>query len=382
MRLLAYTDYVYRRQGSTIYAERAFSLFLERVGRELGGLTIIGRLDPNAGPTHYPLSNEVKFIALPHYPRLVGVQAARALPRSLVTYWRALNGVDVAWLLGPHPFIAAFAPLARARRRRVVLGVRQHTPQYIRGRYPDRRALHVAADALDSGFRALGRLCPVVVVGPELARRYATSPRCLEIIVSLVGDDDLADAELVRARSYEGPLRLLSVGRLEQEKNPLLLADVLAELRAEDPRWRLTVCGEGPLEEALRERLEALELTAHAELRGYVPLRPDLLRIYRDSHAFLHGSLTEGVPQVLMEAFAARVPVVATAVGGVAEAVGDAALLVHPRDPTAVVDALRRIANDPALRERLTSAGSTRVVQRTLDAEARRVAQFIRETAR
>jgi glycosyltransferase involved in cell wall biosynthesis len=373
---------VYRRQGSTIYAERAFSLFLERVGRELGGLTVIGRLDPDVGPTHYPLSDVVRFIALPHYPRLVGMRAARALPRSLLTYWRALDGVDVAWLLGPHPFITAFAPMAWARRRRVVLGVRQHTPQYVRSRHPHRRVLHVAADALDGGFRALARVCPVVVVGPELARRYATSPRCLEIVVPLIGDDDLAGAQLARARSYEGELRLLSVGRLEREKNPLLLADVLAQLRSKDPRWRLIVCGEGPLEEALRERLEARGLASHAELRGYVPLRPDLLRIYRDSHAFLHVSLTEGVPQVLLEAFAARVPVVATAVGGVPGAVGEAALLVPPRDPAAVVAALLRIAADPTLRERLTSVGSTRVAGRTLDAEARRVAQFIRETAR
>jgi len=125
-------------------------------------------------------------------------------------------------------------------------------------------------------------------------------------------------------------LRVLSVGRLDEEKNPLLLADVLANLRDGDSRWRLVVCGEGTLEGALAERLEQRGLADAADLSGYVQLDQGLMELYRSSHALLHVSWTEGVPQVLSEAFAARLPVVATAVGGVAEAVGEAALLIAP----------------------------------------------------
>jgi glycosyltransferase involved in cell wall biosynthesis len=381
MRLLAYTDYIYRRKGSAVYAERAFSLFLERVGREVGGMTVLGRLDPRAGAAPYPLADDVTFVELPYYPALLSRSAARAQPRALARAWRALGDVDAVWALGPHPFALCLAVMARARGRHTVLGVRQNTPAYVRGRHPDRRLVHIAADALDGGFRAFARTCPVVVVGPELARRYADSRRCLDIAVSLVSNEDMADVREFRARDYSGELRLLSVGRLEAEKNPLLLADVLAELRSADPRWRLIVCGEGPLQEALRARLESLGLAAHAELLGYVPLRPELLGVYRDSHAFVHVSLTEGVPQVLSEAFATRVPVVATAVGGVPEAAAGAALLVPPRDATAIAGALARIAADPALRERLTSAGAARAAERTLEAEARRVARFIEQTS-
>ena len=53
-----------------------------------------------------------------------------------------------------------------------------------------------------------------------------------------------------------------------------------------------------------------------------MPIDGGLLDLYRSSHAFLHVLLTEGVPQVLIEVFASGVPVVATAVGGVAEAAG------------------------------------------------------------
>ena len=105
--------------------------------------------------------------------------------------------------------------------------------------------------------------------------------------------------------------------------------------------------------------------------------RPDL---YRDSHALLHVSWTEGLPQVLLEAFAAGLPMVATDVGGIREAVGDAVLLVPPGDPEAAAEALDRLAGDPELRARLVSAGHEYVSTRTLAHESMRVADFIHET--
>ena len=223
----------------------------------------------------------------------------------------------------------------------------------------------------------LARRWPVVVVGPELARQYGRARRLLAIPVSLVSEGDIVPAEVALRRRYDGELRLLSVGRLEAEKNPLLLADVLARLRAAEPRWRLVVCGEGPMAAELEERLRALSLHAHADLRGFLPLRGGLDQLYRDSHVFLHVSFTEGVPQVLFEAFAAGLPVVATAVGGVPGAVGDSALLVPPGSPEAAADAVARVAADPALRERLVASGIELARTTTLEAGARRLAAFL-----
>ena len=132
---------------------------------------------------------------------------------------------------------------------------------------------------------------------------------------------------------------MLSVGRLETEKNPLLLADVLARSATAAGDWRLLICGEGPMEGELRERLRELGVEDHAELLGYVPIHGGLLDLYRSVNAFLHVSWTEGLPQVLLEAFAAGTPVVATAVGGVPEAAGDAALLIPPGDADAAAAA-------------------------------------------
>src|SRR5581483_3266620 len=99
--------------------------------------------------------------------------------------------------------------------------------------------------------------------------------------------------------------------------------------------------------------------------------------LYRDSHALLHVSWTEGMPQVLLEAFAAGLPAVATDVGGVRAVADGAALLVGPGDPAAAAESLERLADDPDLRRRLVGAGVERVREHTLEHECRRVAEFL-----
>jgi glycosyltransferase involved in cell wall biosynthesis len=378
MRFAVYTDYVYRRERGVMFAERAFALFLSGVGAHLDGLIVVGRLDPQPGRARYPLPPEVRFVELPFYGRISAVrESGAAMLRSLRRFSKVLDDVDGVWLLGPHPLAIVFAAQARARGKRVVLGVREDTIHNIRHRHPDRRSAQLAMGVLDLTFRLLARAHPVVVVGAPVARRYGRARRLLEMNVSLVSDRDIAPPELAELRSYDGELVVLSVGRLEPEKNPLLLADVLVHLLAGDPRWRLLVYGEGSMEAAVRTRLQELGVADRAELRGYVPIDEGLLDVYRSGHAFLHVSLTEGVPQVLFEAFASRLPMVTTAVGGVPETVGNAALSVPPSDAAAAAAALRRIASEPELRARLTEAGAQRVAPLTFELETRRVARFL-----
>lgn len=378
MRLCVYTDYAYSRVDGVVYGQRAFVTFMCEVGAHFDELVVLGRLDPTGERSHYALPAGVRFVGLPFYESLT--QPGRvliALVRSLRQVWRELGQVDVVWLLGPYLHSFVYALLAVLRRRRIVLGVRQELVQYTRTRHPGRLSLLVAAHLEEAAWRALARFAPTVVVGPSLAGSYRRARSLLPVSVSLVRERDIVEPADVRDRSYDGELCLLAVGRLDTEKNPLLLADVLAELRRRAPRWRLIVCGEGPLENALGERLCELGVAEHTELRGYTPFE-ELRETYRRAHAFLHVSWTEGVPQVLFESWAAALPVVATSVGGVSQAADQAALLIGPGDATAAADALCRIAHEEDLRASLIAAGSTRVHERTLEHEAARVADFIR----
>lgn len=379
MRLAVYTDYEYRTDGEHRYGQRAFVLFLEALRPQVDRLVLVGRVDPRPGSSHYRLHDDTELVGLPHYESLTHPWTVlRSLLASMGRFWRLLGDVDTVWVLGPYPHSIAFALMAAARRRRLVLGVRQDTRVYIRTRRPGRRGLHIAADLLEASWRLLARRYPVVVVGSELERKYSRSRAVHRMNVSLVSSGDLLTAKDALARSYDSELTVLTVGRLDEEKNPLLLAEILALLEADGRRrWRLVVCGDGPLREPLQARLAELGVLDRAELRGYVPIDDGLLDLYRASHLFLHVSWTEGFPQVLIEAFAAGLPTVATAVGGVAAAAEGAALLIPPGDAQAGARALAQLAADDALRTRLIKAALARAGDYTIECETERLVRFI-----
>lgn len=377
MRLCVYTDYAYSEVDGTVYGQRAFVTFMCEVGAGFDELIVLGRLEPGGGRSRYPLPHGTRFVGLPYYESLTQpLKVLVALARSLRTVWRELGEVDVVWLFGPYLHSFVYALLAALRKRPIVLGVRQELVQYTRTRHPGRRSLLFAAHVEEQGWRLLARLAPAVVVGPSLAHAYRQARALLAVSVSLVRDEDIVEPASA-TRSYDGELRILAVGRLDTEKNPLLLADVLANLCCRDRRWRMEICGEGSLEDALKERLAELGVADRAEIHGYIPFT-ELREIYRCAHTFLHVSWTEGVPQVLFEAWAAALPVVATAVGGVPEAADGAAVLIPPGDVEAAVDAVIGVCEDAELRASLTEAGYARVRDRTLEREAGRVAEFIR----
>ena len=376
MRLAVYCDYSYRRDDGTLWAEVAFAGFLAGLAPHLERVALVGRLDPEPAPWHHAVPAELDFVPLPYYHSLANpAEPARALFTSLRRFWRLLPDVDAVWLLGPHPMAIAFALLAALRRRPVALGVREDIRAYVRNRHPRARGLHVAAALLERSFRLIARRCPVVVVGSEMGRRYRRARGLLPIRVSLVSERDIA--ETAPSRSWDGELRVLSVGRLDAEKNPLLLADVLARLLAKQGRWRLVVCGDGALKSDLDARLRELGIRERADPLGYVPLEEGLRDLYRSSHLLLHCSWTEGVPQVLYEAFSQRLAVVATDVGGVRNAAEGAALLVPPGDADAAATALETLAADARLRDDLVEAGVTRARADSFEAGTERLARFL-----
>ena len=382
MRLGVYADLAYRRSGDTLTANRAFVKFVTSLPPRVDEVVLFGRLEESGEPFAYELPREgVRLVALPHYGSLTDVGGlARALAGSRRAFARELPSLDAVWLFGPHPIAVAFARAARRRGLPVFLGVRQDLPAYVAPRLPSRWWLWAlgAAHGLEQAWRLLARRLPTVVVGEELARAYRGGAPVLATGFSLIRESELASLEDALTRPWDGEIRVLTVGRLDPEKNPMLLPEILAALRRRSDRWRLAVVGEGPLEGAVRRRSEQLDVGDALELLGYVPNGPRLWEQYRAAHAFLHVSLTEGLPQVLFEAQASALPVVATDVGGVRAAVGDTALLVPPRDAGAAVAALERLAHEPDVRERLIRDGLDHARRETLDAQLDRVADFFR----
>jgi len=164
--------------------------------------------------------------------------------------------------------------------------------------------------------------------------------------------------EIARRRAPE-PF-LLAVSTLHPHKNLDRLLRAFAEFHREQPEFKLVVCGmhgffSGPLH-ALRE---SLGLAQAVEFPGWIP-RQDLHDLYARAWAFLYPSLFEGFGLPVLEALAAGVPTACSGIEPMAGIAGDAALLFDPHDTAALLDAMRSIAGDGALRERLAQAGPRR----------------------
>jgi glycosyltransferase involved in cell wall biosynthesis len=369
-------------RGLRFSTDRAFILFACEVARHFESLTVFGRVLPSSDESEYALADGTDVVALPYYTNLRRLRAVgRAIVGTIRAFTRNLDRVDVVWVFGPHVFGNLLAVLALVRRRRVVLGVRQDTVQYASRRLSSLRWLPViiVVHLFDLVDRLASRRLPTTVVGEEVGRRYgAPRPRLLVMTVSLVRESDIVAAP--RPRDWSSQLELLTVGRLEPEKNPLLLIELLGELERREPgRHRLTWIGRGVLEDAVRRHASKLRVENQLELIGYVPFGPELLDRYRRAHAFVHVSLTEGLPQVILEAHASGTPIVATDVGSVRAALdgGAAGILVPPGDLDALVEGIGRIVSDPIARERMVSRGLELAHQRTLERETARVARFI-----
>lgn len=154
-------------------------------------------------------------------------------------------------------------------------------------------------------------------------------------------------------------LALVTVANLRAQKDYPNLLQAAALLRDRGVPFRLVAVGQGPLAEDIRQLRDGLALQEHVILTGF---RPDATAVLGACDVFVLASAWEGLPVAVMEALALGKPIVATAVGGVAEALRDeeTALLVPPRDARALADALERVLTDAALRARLADASRIR----------------------
>jgi len=151
-----------------------------------------------------------------------------------------------------------------------------------------------------------------------------------------------------------GVFAFFYVGRLNPVKDLATLLQAFAALPAElSVRARLYLVGDGPERAMLEARAVALGLAARAIFLG---ARNDVSEVLLAADAFVMSSKSEGLPMVLLEAMAARVPCVATAVGGIPNLFGDdRGLSVPAQDAPALAGAMTSVAGSAELRERLVS---------------------------
>lgn len=156
---------------------------------------------------------------------------------------------------------------------------------------------------------------------------------------------------------------LLAVGRLSAEKGFSDLLEAVAAVRNNAPEFRLVIVGEGPERQRLEASVARLGLNGRVLLPGHYGR---MVPWYAAASALVMPSHSEGSPNVLLEAMAAGLPVVATAVGGIPEIAvpNETALIVAPHSPKDLAQAISTLLNDPAKAAALGNAGLARAGER------------------
>jgi len=292
------------------------------------------RLRPTRLPTARPAVRILWEQALqPRALRREGVELLHSLAFSQPVLWRGpsvVSFMDLSFLRFPRAFNRAnrlyLTTMARAAVRRAdrLVAISEHTRQdLVRLLGADPARVAVTYCGVDPSFRPL-------------------------------------DADRVAAyRERQGlPDRfILYVGTLEPRKNVPRLLQAYARLRRAGNAPPLVLVGaRGWRHTAIDAMLAHLDLRDHVRFLGYVPA-PELPLCYNAAAVFVYPSLYEGFGLPPLEALACGTPVVTSSTSSLPEAVGDAALLVDPRDPAALAGALRAALEDEPLRDRLRRAG-------------------------
>lgn len=148
------------------------------------------------------------------------------------------------------------------------------------------------------------------------------------------------------------------ISRIEKDKGHDVLIDAFNLLRKRTRSVRLMIVGAGDDRE-IRRKIARLKLEKSVWLMGF---QEDVAPFYRQFDVFVfptHWAL-EGFGLVVLEAMNAGVPVISTNFGPIPEIAGDAAILVPPKDPAALADAIYKVLNDPKLSKKLILKGRKR----------------------
>jgi colanic acid/amylovoran biosynthesis glycosyltransferase len=165
------------------------------------------------------------------------------------------------------------------------------------------------------------------------------------------------------SNASRGP-RILTIGRIDAMKGTVLLLQAMVRLNQKGLRPTLTVVGDGSSKDKAMRMSEHLGLGSQVRWEGAIG--QDRIRdFYADCDVFCLPSFAEGVPIVLMEAMAMRVPVVANAITGIVELVEDgvSGFLVRPGRVDELTDRLVRVLEDPVLRASMGHAGRAKVAE-------------------
>jgi glycosyltransferase involved in cell wall biosynthesis len=207
------------------------------------------------------------------------------------------------------------------------------------------------------------RSAGLIAVSEDEARHaceLGIDPRLVHVVHNGLGPIEFLPRKTARDRLGLSPDDFVIgfIGRLVAQKAPDLLIDAFTIVVRQNPNARLLMIGSGPLEGDVRRRIAQHGLGERVTLPGDIVAPPCM----RALDVFCLPSRFEGMPYVLLEAISAGLPIVSTRVGGVTSCVDDGSngFIVEPASAVTLANGLVRLADDAALRQRLSAVSAVK----------------------
>jgi glycosyltransferase involved in cell wall biosynthesis len=208
--------------------------------------------------------------------------------------------------------------------------------------------------------RAALKNASAIVANSEGLRKMAEAadPFPVRVIPNGVDSDFFVPVQPKPARKAENVLRILFVGRFQEQKNLGFLFEQVAQLSP--GTYELHLVGDGPEKQRLRRLADQIGIAAMITWYGWLA-RDDVREAYRAADCLINPSLYEGMPNVVLEAMACGLPVIASKVPGNDELVldGKTGFLFDLQNPAALISALMQL-HDAGLRRRLAECARNR----------------------
>lgn len=320
-----YTEATYCSKFESIYTSDIFLLFI-RKALPKNNFFLIGRYSPNNQEGKHILDKSKEHLyKLSYYkniPELI-IKFPLYIFKNFKVIKTYIEKIDHLLIAVPSPLSLFFLYLANRNNKSITIFIRQETIELIKNRYPKSKIPLIVAKFLEwilIHFLKRNQHIPVFTFGSILTDKYKNiTLNVIPLADTRYSLNDIILESDIRKIDWTNQIKLIFVGRMEKGKGIENLLRTLKEIKKNNVH--LTIVGDGNQTSEYLEMATQYGILDNVTFVGFIPFGEGLFSIIRKHDVFILPSLSEGLPQVILEAMACGILVLASNIGGIPQIV-------------------------------------------------------------
>jgi len=316
-----YTEATYSSKFNSIHSSDIFLLFIRQAFPK-NEIHLIGRYFKDNKEGKYKLQpGKEHFSKLSYYKNIA--KLIMQFPYYIFINYQVIKfyikKIDHLLIAVPSPLSLYLVYLAKKNNKTISIFIRQETVELIRHRYPKSKLPLITAlflEKLLTIFLKRNQNIPVFTFGTMITEKYKKiTSNVIPIADTRYSLNDIISESDIKRIDWQCQIKLIFVGRIEKAKGIENLLETLKRIK--EYNFHLTIVGDGNFKSEYSALTKKLEINNNVSFTGFIPYGENLLSIIKEHDIFILPSLSEGLPQVILEAMACGILVLASNVGGI-----------------------------------------------------------------